>query len=452
MRIGNGLIASMEDIDNNTPVDESEAAATAVAVADDSAEVQAEGDEIGVSVSEVEDAVQAGEELEDIADVAVAAVETGEGLDEPAAELASIAVESIMNRLGVRNSVRLVPATESFGNSNTRLSSTKLIVETIGDQLKKIWQAIKQAALRLWDKIKSFFAKLFNSAAMLVKHIAGLTKRANEVTSGLTPKEKMIKSGVAKMISIGGKANKGTFDEIVKDTQALMAASAKISQTADQISMKAVVFAGNKDLTEATVAAFIKEDGVLNEQIKSTVDSAFTAVSSGVSAAPREGSAGGVFYYGHFANGESLCVTSTVSGESNSQTTKRSVSFVGLKGKELASEMDALDIGGIKAVLKSAGDIATRISDYKKVEGLIDKNSKGIAKLADTIMSNAGKALDKSGSEATRTALTEMKNKANESIGLLNTFGNKAPALSFNIAKAGADYASLSLANLKEAA
>ena len=66
-------------------------------------------------------------------------------MDEAAAEMASIAIESIRNRLGIRAQTRLVPATESFGNTNTRVVSTKLVVEEIGETLKRIWAAIKAA-------------------------------------------------------------------------------------------------------------------------------------------------------------------------------------------------------------------------------------------------------------------------------------------------------------------
>ena len=138
-----GLIAAMEEIENEVPVNQEEAAETAVAVADESAEIQQDGDEIGTTVAQVEDAVQAGEELESIGEVAVDSVEGGEGLTEEAAEVASIAIESIRNRLGFRTETCLVPATESFGNTNTRVMSTRLVIEGIGDTLKKIWAAIK---------------------------------------------------------------------------------------------------------------------------------------------------------------------------------------------------------------------------------------------------------------------------------------------------------------------
>ncbi len=126
----------------------------------------------------------------------VDAVEDGEGLTEEAAEVASIAIESIRNRLGFRAQSRLVPATESFGNTNTRVMSTRLVIEGIGDTIKKIWAAIKAAALRVWEMIKSFFAKLFNSATMLAKHIQALKDRARGMSGDLSPKDKKIKTQI----------------------------------------------------------------------------------------------------------------------------------------------------------------------------------------------------------------------------------------------------------------
>ena len=46
----NGLVAAMEEVDNSPAVDETEAAELAVSVADESSEVQSEGEEIGVTV------------------------------------------------------------------------------------------------------------------------------------------------------------------------------------------------------------------------------------------------------------------------------------------------------------------------------------------------------------------------------------------------------------------
>jgi len=450
MRIGNGLIASMEDIDNDAPVDELESAETAVAVADDSAEVQADGDEIGVTVSEVEDAVQAGEELEDIADVATAAVETGEGLDENAAELASIAVESILNRIGVRSHTRLVPATESFGNSNTRLSSTKLIVEGIGDYLKKIWQAIKAAAARLWDKIRSFFAKLFNSAAQLSKLIASLKTRAGKVDGAAKQKEKSIKhAGVAKAIGVKKQANLATFKAVFENTEKL-ADVAKSVADQNKIIVSAVEDLAKGDITEAGVKAFLGKKNGAVETIGKVFESSFAHAGAELGGAAlkapktKKGSTSTTALYGPFVG--SVAVSFTTEKAGNDLNFK--ISFGGAPGQS-AESVAALSISEIREVLDMSGKLAFKIQDLKKTQDSMDAITKSVNKVADTIISQAGKVLEKTGSSAeTRQGLDELKTSVNQSLATLGQFGSTAPSLQFNLAKAGADYASVALRNL----
>lgn len=132
------------------------------------AEVEKEVGTIVTEAEEINQVIQASEETSDSANtlqqvqgVAQAAVDSGQGLSEDAAQVAQVVVESICNKLGIRNSYRLMPATESFGSSNTRLSATKIAVEGIGDVIKKIWEGIKRVVKSLWEKIKLFFARFF---------------------------------------------------------------------------------------------------------------------------------------------------------------------------------------------------------------------------------------------------------------------------------------------------
>ena len=455
----NGLIAAMEEIDNKpVAVDADEAVELVETVADDSAVVQADADEVGISVSQVEDAVQAGEELEDIAEVASEAVESGEGLDETAAEVASIAIESIRNRLGIRGESRLVPATESFGNVNTRVMSTRLIVEGIGDTLKRIWAAIKAAAARIWEKIKSFFVGLFNSASGLVKLISSLRDRARKLPTDAKIKDKKIKhSGIARSISLKGKANLGTYQEIAKNTVNLAGVSVAFGKIGRSV-IQAAENLASSDINEANVKAYLQSTSSAAAEADRVMAGAFTvadAYLTGIGATkakgPKASKAKNVTtkHFGPFVNNSMLTLELVSSaGGSNTWT----ISFSAPKDK-VAEEVDALEPNEIVQVLEVSLKLAAALQDYKKTQGDMDAITKSIQKVSETVIKSAESILNKTGSSTeTRLGLAELKDSVNSTLQTLNTFSGRAPSLQFALAKAGADYASVALRNIGEKA
>lgn len=457
----NGLIAAMEEIDNEpVAVDADEAVELVETVADDSAVVQADADEVGISVSQMEDAVQAGEELEDIADVASEAVESGEGLDETAAEVASIAIESIRNRLGIRSESRLVPATESFGNVNTRVMSTRLIVEGIGDTLKRIWAAIKAAAARIWEKIKSFFVGLFNSASGLVKLINGLRDRARKLPSDAKIKDKQIKhAGVARAISLKGKASLATFDEITTNTLALAGAAVDFGKIGRSVVEKAEKLASG-ELNEANVKAYLQGTDSAASEAERVLKAGFKTVDQvlgngfvGATKAkgPKASKAKNVaaLHFGPFVN-NTLLTLETVSHASGGATF--SITFSATKDK-VAEKVEALEPSEVIRILDQSLKLAAQLQDYKKTQGEVDAITKAVQKVSDTVIKSAEKSLAKTGSSTeTRLGLAELKDSVSTTLNTINTFAGRAPSLHFALAKAGADYASVAIRNLGDKA
>lgn len=455
----NGLIAAMEEIDNEpVAVDADEAVELVETVADDSAVVQADADDVGISVSQVEDAVQAGEELEDIAEVASEAVESGEGLDETAAEVASIAIESIRNRLGIRGESRLVPATESFGNVNTRVMSTRLVVEGISDTLKRIWAAIKAAAARIWEKIKSFFAGLFNSAGGLVKLISGLRERARKLPTDAKIKDKQIKhAAVAKAISVKGKASLATFEEISKNTLALAGTAASFGKIGRGV-ISAAESLASSEINEANVAAYLKSTtsaAAEAERVMVAGFSASDAVLSGVGANTAKGPKASksktvaAKHFGPFV-GNSLLTLDVATAAGGVSTF--SISFSATKDK-VDEKVEALEPSEIVKVLDQSLKLASQLQDFKKTQGEVEAITKAVQKVSDTVLSSASKILDKTGSTTeTRLGLAELKDSVSSTLNTINTFAGRAPSLQFALAKAGADYASVALRNIGDKA
>ena len=443
----NGLVAAMEEVDNTPAVDESEAAELAVSVADESSEVQAEGDEIGVTVSQVEDAVQAGEELEDIAEVAAETVEEGEGMDEAAAEMASIAIESIRNRLGIRAQTRLVPATESFGNTNTRVVSTKLVVEEIGETLKRIWAAIKAAALRLRDKMVQFLAKLFSANAMLVKHIEGLKERVRKLPSNLTPKEDVIKSGsVAAAITVGGKADAKTYGEIVVASRKLLGVTNGVMTEAQKMAVGA-----------QSVASGLAQ-GAAYEQIVASLEKTTERVQSLMGVLPKGQFSGDevkgfdkkdakVEVFGPFV-GRSAIVLEVAEKDG---VELFSVSVKGGVSKA-AEGVAALKPAEMTEVLGQALDLAKEVDKAKKIQDTVKASAEAMAKAAEGVVKSVDRALGKEDEENTeiKKAMAVLKQMVSSSMRATEGLTARVPSLAFSAAKAGADYVSASLRNMGE--
>jgi hypothetical protein len=162
-RYARGLFAAMEEQDEKVAATHDEA---------DEVELIEEGSTIDRELASVEKSLEALdsaeddiETLEDIQGVMEDSVENGEGLNETAAEIAEIAVESIYRRLGVRKG-RSMPSLESFGSRNTRLHATKIAMESVGETVEKakkffmeLLEKIRQGFEAFWKKITSWFDK-----------------------------------------------------------------------------------------------------------------------------------------------------------------------------------------------------------------------------------------------------------------------------------------------------
>lgn len=460
--LSTGGILAIEEIDNGMgEIGEVESAEVAATVADESAEIQTDNTSIGIEVGKVEDAVQATDELEALADIATDSLEEGEGMSEETAEAVSIAVESILNRLGAYPETRTVPVAESFGNSSSRRVSTKLVIEGIGDWLKKIWASIKAAAARLWDKIRSFLAGIFNSAKSLSKMLVGLKERARKVPSDFAPKDKKIKAaGVAKSINWKGKADLSTFEMTIKAADSLALAATAVSGEIKTISDAAAALAG-AEINETNVQAFVKKKSAASQAIEKAftdgiakglqrVDSN-TAMVKKVKARVTNKKTGDSVEKGSFGPFAGNAVLTAVESTNTVMGVKEitiTLGFEAAPGKT-AEEVDALTINEIMGVIDQSLKLSNKIADFQATQKNAEAITKAQQSTADTILKQAEKILAKTGSSSeTRQGLSELKASVTDSMAMLNTFANNAPAMAFRTARAGADYASVSLRNL----
>lgn len=215
---------SLENIDN-TVLDGSGNGAFAESLRAET-EITTEADDIIEDVGAVDEAVEAADRLEDVAAPIERSVEEGTGIDPAAAELAQVAVESIMSNIGARGyGVKVIPSIENFGSANTKLHSARVSLEGIGQTIKAVWEKVKETLKAIWQKISDFFVKFFDNTEKVNNAIKACREKVNGLT-GKKAKEKTIDSkALAGGFSIKGKFTSKNIDDIVNNHIAMTVVS-----------------------------------------------------------------------------------------------------------------------------------------------------------------------------------------------------------------------------------
>jgi molybdopterin converting factor small subunit len=142
--------------------------------------VEAEQEHPDEEIVAVDNAIEAGDDLEHVEEFVEKQEEQG-GMDEDTAEAVKIAVEAIARRVGYNpKNIYQLYATESFASSSSRKVNTQLAMEGIKDFLKNLWEKIKAFAMKIWDKIKEFWDKHFSTVGRLVKKLEALGEKIAE--------------------------------------------------------------------------------------------------------------------------------------------------------------------------------------------------------------------------------------------------------------------------------
>lgn len=447
------LIASLEQIDQSAvPAEDTATDAEVLAtIADTAAAVEETHEEVAApieTVEKLEDGVEQSlegtERLEAVAEVAEASLaDNGSGLDAAAAETAEIALESILSSIGFRKShgiSKVVPATESWGNAQSRTYSTKLVIEGVMDWLKKVWMAIKSAFVRVMDKLVQFFAGLFKSASTLESHLKALKARAEKLPAGAKPAEKELGlGGVAKAFSVGGKADLSTAKETMAATAKLGESVPALIESMIKLSTASTKLAG-KDVTDGDLDEYAKASKETAGELEGTLGRLPKGKADDLSTKPE----GEVDVFGPFAgnsyitlkNDEGKFVVGTSSGAD----------------KNVAKAVAALTGAEVVELLNIALSNVASLTKFKKAQDEAKKIVDQTIKLSDTIIGSVAKRLDAAeGNNAKlKEALGKMKDSSHSLFKGLTTFTGKAPSYQYAAVKAAADYASGSIRNLKE--
>ena len=464
------ILAALESIENGASVDTNAVARaeTATEVAEELAEVNELSEPIVEDTTSIETAVQADSELTEIAEVAADAVESGEGLSEDAAAIATVAIEKIHDRLYGRRDMgqKIVPGLESFGQTNTRLYSTKMILEGIGEFLEKIWRGIKAMAARIWDRVVQFLAKIFGSTKALDKHLQNLRNRVRDLSPSAKPSEKNLKSEkLARSIGfLKEEAGVDTYQKLVKHANSLVKVGNDIAKARIKLSAELQTsFAANfeKGYNEAALKALTSQTGNVNKGIADIVVAAIPSAtgSGGINVADlefpkkegRDKQDSKVTFYGPFTGGDVLQVE--LEQDMDLKEVNIYISFRNVttsSGYSQTKEAKALDRTEMLKVLDIAQTSLDAITDFKSVEKSLGGVNKEIQDLSDKIISSVKKSVNEAnGKSENNRAMAELKRNAEEATKTVSIIGERASVILVNTVQAGLNYVSASLANMK---
>lgn len=396
--------------------DEVQAAQTATEVESASAELAEVGGEAEEYSEGIDASVDAAGELDEVHDTLAASVENGEGVSEETAKMAEIAVEAICAKVGISaREARLMPAMESFGSANSRLTATKLAMEGIKETAIRIWEAIKKAAIHVWNVIKSFVAGLFKSRTMLEKHLKNLKERTAKASG--TPKSKTISSG-AKAFTIDGKANQENVLTVLLESSQLPIIANLFTDKASQIAKGAVE---GKDAK----AAFIDWMEKSKSKRRAAGDNKTAA--------------------GYFVNGRSIVTTTFAEADKLPQIAIETLE------KNFAKDIDAPTKDQINNVIDKALETLKALTEFDKISKNLEKITKEITSHADKMIK-----LQASVQDAKATEKGTIKSDADKSAdtvravnGMISKVGVAFPSMMFAAVKAAADYANSGLNNLE---
>lgn len=424
-----GLVLAMED-DSFEGIGSDDTVGALGEVEAGASEIQEDGGEIEDINTAIEDAAEDTETLGDIQDIMADSVESGEGLDETSAEIAEVAVEAICARLGIRGS-RTMPATESFGSSNSRVAATKIAMEGIGDRIKTIWQAIEKAFISMWTKIKEFFAKFFTNTEKIKKAAAALKEKAKGFKDA-TIKEAAIKSGfVAGAFNEDGTANLNTAKAILGNHVALTEAALKAKDVIVELAKVVESSVTSKD--PASFDKKVAEDAVyfikaFGSSLKVTSETKGDAkVVTGKS--------------GAFVGGTMCVAEVSISEDSVTLSFKQEDS-----GKKAPESLPTLKHGEILSLLDEVTKLATVTEDYKKNQAKFDAINKSLIAVAHSVINSADKIASLSEENAaTKKAISQARTVVTSLNSVVTRITTMVPVANVRACKAALNYADLSL-------
>lgn len=177
----------LENMEDDQSVDMAEVEKPEEAVESHLIEVEGLDQQVSDLVDDGEELSGDTEQLEEYAEAVEKGAEDG-GMDETAARVVDIGVESIAGKWGIK---RTKIGAENFSGS-MKAQSTKVALESIGETIKEMWKKFVAWIGEIIGKVKDFWLKYVNAGKSMKKRAEKLLQR---IEKGLGQKDKTEISG-----------------------------------------------------------------------------------------------------------------------------------------------------------------------------------------------------------------------------------------------------------------
>lgn len=316
----------------------------------DAAEAEHEAEEQSDNVEELG---EISEGLESILISMESAMQDG-GLSPQSALFMQHAVQAHVGRLGM-SAGDVTPSMESFGGASGQAAATTISMEGIGDTIKKIWLAIKNAVAKAIQAVKNFFAKIFGGVGKLKSRIDSL----KTTVAGLTAFDGSdIKVPNANTLRYKGKA------DISSIINGLKATDSQLGKVVPDMIAAANEFYGVK-VARILARSEMNEEGkeALQQELATTTEETTQTIAK-------------IVQVSNVFSGDAVLRASVTAnsehGAASNVKAPRLVKGFGFKAiDDSATEAKAPTKSEMEAILKLAADMVAKLEDRKKgLEGL----------------------------------------------------------------------------------
>lgn len=419
-------LATLEDASNAEELANAEegveAQETATEVVEAAAEVTGDVDAIEQTDAAIDDAFEAGDQIDELTTVAedslAADGETveegevgveGEGLTEGEATMIEITHESIMRSLGMPiDSRRATFTAESFGNKANRRQLTMEALDGLKQSAKNVGAGIIAALKAAWNSVSNFIAGLLRNAGLMEKHLINLDAKVKNLDASLKPRADKFKTA-AGALSVNGVASPATAHQILKSAAGAVTAAAAIGDALGRMK---------------------------NSNVEAALTDAKGEVKGAIEKIGDKAAADGKEAYGHFSGGRSVVVDEN-----------GSVSIT--EGGKKAEEIAAPSREDMASLIREARAVCVKLKEVQKnsskFKSLVDYLTARLSELGSNVKAKVGTE----GTKIAGTMDSAVKQAARLSKSLMSKAGGQLPGLAFQSVKAVADYVTAGLNNYK---
>lgn len=410
-----------------------------------------------LSLDDIHDDSQCAENLHATIHTAMQAEETLESIqaqmeeervDEHAAALASIAIESIRNQLNLPAGERVVPAFEHFVHPNSvRSSASKVVVEGIRDFLVEIWKKIKDAAQAFFSHVVEVFEKIRTGVFFIERELDRLQTQFDKLSPSSQPREKSLNNPrLAKLFWMKGEASGYTARQManhlkdLKDFSVDMAVS--VGATARIVLVIADMVREGKDLSglvSRPAEEYNAGIALINAQLNRYKKTAPKGFKKNQQEYKEEE------YFGPFVGNHYLVLSKSDIKLHGLTSTSFSVRLQ--KGEAESKEsIDALTYHEVKTILLHTKRATSEYQTILKAAPEYRKIGLTLQKTSEEIIQTLMRA---STTQISRDFLAILRFQVRDVVTTSNTIANQIPVLMLNAIKGHLDYLRLSIKNLE---